>query len=183
MLEVLEKPAIRRAVIPIDIQTYRKMFAGLKTELIQGAVIEKVSKSKLHAGVLRLLFKYFSSRVNETIEILKEDPITLIDSEPEPDLAIVPARHSIHDEHPTFAYLVVEVSVTTQAIDAEKADMYARGNIPVYWNILPLENTTVVYSKPNANGYTSEKRIPFSEPLSIALPGHSMEVVLESILK
>jgi Uma2 family endonuclease len=183
MLEVLEKPGVRAAAMAIDVETYRKMFEGQKTELIQGVVIQKMSKSKLHANAITLLYEHLRKLLPETLRVMKEDPLTIAGSEPEPDLAVVPPIFSLNDEHPTFAHLVVEISVTTQALDADKADMYAKGNIPLYWNILPLEKTTVVYSDPQPKGYASVERLSWNEELILTLPGDTIRINLARVLK
>lgn len=56
------------------------------------------------------------------------------DSEPEPDLAIVPGTPRDYPDHPTSALLVVEVSDTTLALDrGQKRRLYAAAGITDYW--------------------------------------------------
>ena len=53
---------------------------------------------------------------------------TGVDSEPESDIALVPAG-AYRDHHPDSAYLVVEVAETSLAADREKAEVYAEGGL------------------------------------------------------
>jgi Uma2 family endonuclease len=68
-------------------------------------------------------------------------PLSLGDSEPQPDLAVVAGSPSdfLH-AHPTHAVLVVEVAQSSLPYDREvKSSLYARAGIPDYW-VLDLEN-------------------------------------------
>src|SRR6185312_11350302 len=67
-------------------------------------------------------------------------PIALEDSQPEPDVAVVPgSRFDYLTGHPVTALLAVEVSLTTLAYDlSTKAELYATASIPEYW-VLDLE--------------------------------------------
>jgi Uma2 family endonuclease len=57
-------------------------------------------------------------------------------SDPVPDVSVIVGPPEIHDDQPTTAVLVVEVSDTTLAFDTgDKADMYAGGGITDYWVI------------------------------------------------
>ena len=60
MLEVLDSPDIRKRVAPITIERYHRMidlgvFAEWKVELLNGVLVEKMSKSELHLFLVDLL--------------------------------------------------------------------------------------------------------------------------------
>ncbi|MBI2203793.1 MAG: Uma2 family endonuclease [Candidatus Rokubacteria bacterium] len=57
------------------------------------------------------------------------------DSEPEPDITVVAgAPRDYLDAHPARPVLIVEVALTTLALDREyKSSLYARAGIPDYW--------------------------------------------------
>lgn len=95
---------------------------------------------------------------------ISENPLALADSAPEPDIAIVDQIKSFMAPRFTSTHLVIEISVTTKAYDAAKADIYAEAEIPVYWQILPLEKLTIVMSRPIAGKYTLTENVPF-EPI------------------
>ena len=69
--------------------------------------------------------------------VCKEDPLTLADSEPEPDLAVIDGKIKDYDYiRVTTARLVIEVSVSSLALDRAKAAIYAAAGIPEYWIVL-----------------------------------------------
>jgi Uma2 family endonuclease len=75
------------------------------------------------------------------------------DSEPEPDLAVVPGEPRAYlQEHPRSAVLVVEVSDTTLSLDRDrKGPIYSRAGIPEYWIVNLVERTLEVYRDPLAH--------------------------------
>src|SRR5262249_53586308 len=59
-----------------------------------------------------------------------------INTDPVPDIAVVPGPPRAHARHPHTAFLVVEVSDTTLAFDTgDKASLYAAAGIQDYWVI------------------------------------------------
>jgi len=167
---------------PITREEYHQVTAGEKTERIQGVIFNKMSKSPLHTKTLLFLYECISPILSKKYALQKEDPIALGDSEPEPDLAIVDRPRSVNEDHPRSAHLVVEVSLTTKVFDSIKAAVYAVGNIPTYWNILPDEKKTVVYKNPQAGAYTAKHEIAFSEKLVAVLPEQTIEICLADVL-
>jgi Uma2 family endonuclease len=87
-----------------------------------------------------------------------QEPITLEDSEPEPDVVVVRGNtRDYQDGHPGAqdVALVVEVSDTTLERDrGTKRRIYARAGILVYWLINLIENRVEVYTNPT--GATDE---------------------------
>src|SRR6266571_3439325 len=93
MSAILELPEVRRRVSPISVEDYRRLGEfnahGRRTELIRGIVIEKMSKSPLHSSIAKLLYDKLTSMAPPNFVVRREDPLTLADSEPEPDISIV----------------------------------------------------------------------------------------------
>ncbi|MFM8703180.1 MAG: Uma2 family endonuclease, partial [Planctomycetia bacterium] len=84
----------------------------------------------------------------------KEEPLTLADSEPEPDLAVVAGcPDDFRTAHPTTAALVVEVAIATLGIDRAKADVYAAAGIAEYWIVIPESRTVEIHRRPGPAGY------------------------------
>jgi Uma2 family endonuclease len=76
-------------------------------------------------------------------------PISL----PEPDIAIAPDPG--WDAYPVQAVLVIEVSVTSRAVDlGRKAAIYAAAGIPEYWVLDMVDRQLIVHREP-AEGYTN----------------------------
>jgi Uma2 family endonuclease len=105
-------------------------------ELLDGVVIEKMSKNPPHRIATRQLDLALSKLVPAGWHVQNQEPITLETSEPEPDVAVV--RGALTDygqRHPSAVEvaLVVEVADTTLVTDRYKAQLYARAGIPVFW--------------------------------------------------
>jgi Uma2 family endonuclease len=74
-------------------------------------------------------------------------------SEPEPDLAVVPADDYRHD-HPARAVLVIEVSHSSLHKDLGiKADLYAKAGVPEYWVIDVARGVVHRHVQPSPEGY------------------------------
>lgn len=150
-------------VRPVSVEEYHRMPEfnenGRRTELIHGVVIEKMPKSPLHTSTLRRITRLALAAAAPDQLVIVQDPLTLTDSEPEPDVAIVAGREGDFDrQHPATALLAVEVSVTTLDADRAKADLYAEAGIPEYWIVRPERGLVEVYTQPR-DGLYRERRI------------------------
>jgi hypothetical protein len=89
--------------------------------------------------------------------LLREDRLKFADSEPEPDLAIVRGEEQdFANSHSTTAELVIEIAVSSVALDREKAAIYAEAGVAEYWIVLPGERRVEVYRRPVDGGYTED---------------------------
>ncbi|MCW1884907.1 Uma2 family endonuclease [Luteolibacter flavescens] len=159
---MLENPEIRARISPVTVAQYHQFAEfdehGHRTELIRGILIEKMSKSPLHASVARRLFQILQDSLPEGHILLREDPLTFADSEPEPDLAIVRGvEEDFVTRHPSTAALVVEIAVTSIALDREKAAIYAEAGVAEYWIILPAERRVEIYRRPEGSSYRESR--------------------------
>jgi Uma2 family endonuclease len=88
-----------------------------------------------------------------------EQPLTLADSEPEPDVSVVRGQDSdFKAAHPTTAALVVEIAVSSADLDRELASLYAEAGVDEYWIVLGHERAVEVYRLP-VNGSYQEKTV------------------------
>jgi len=179
MLEVLEIPEIRRRVEPVTIERYHRMiemgfFTEKPVELIDGVIVEKMSKSALHLYVVDLLFELLQSHcAGAGFWVRKEDPITIGNSEPEPDLSVVRgSRVQYRHAKPTTAQFVIEVAIHALALDRAKARDFAQAGVPEVWIVQPEERIIEVHRNPSAGTYTEVFEVPADLILpSSALPG------------
>jgi Uma2 family endonuclease len=160
MSAILELPEVRRRVSPLSVEEYHQLGEfnehGKRTELIRGILIEKMSKSPLHRTIASLLYRLLLARLPADFTVWKEEPLTFLDSEPEPDISVVRGRESdFADAHPTSAELVVEVAVSSPALDRENASLYAEAGVKEYWIVLGRERQVEVYRRP-VNGRYQE---------------------------
>jgi len=168
---ILEIPEVRQRVSPLSVQDYHRLGEynenGRRTELIRGIIIEKTSKSPLHRIVASRLYKLFLAALPEGFSVWKEEPLTFVDSEPEPDIAIVRgAEADFSSAHPTTAELVIEVAVSSPALDRENASLYAEANVKEYWIVLGPEKKVEVYRRPEKGKYLEKSRAGVSDTLT-----------------
>jgi Uma2 family endonuclease len=122
-------------------------------ELIEGYLVLKISRNPPHDGALHRVLKRLTRVLPPGWDVRVQSAITLPDSEPEPDLAIVlddPAGYTTR--HPTAAEvgLVIEVSDSTLAGDrVDKGRVYARAGIPCYWIVNIPDLQIEVYTFPS----------------------------------
>lgn len=155
---MLDIPEVRARISPVTVEQYRQFpelnANGRRTELIRGIIIEKMSKSPLHSSIARRLFKLLQDGLPAGFLLLREDPLTFADSEPEPDLAIVRGTEAdFANQHPSTAALVIEIAVTSAAEDRSVASLYAESGVEEYWIVLPVERKVEVYRRPEGAAY------------------------------
>lgn len=128
--------------VRMSVQRYHELtLAGAFTEhdsveLLDGVVTEKMSKNPPHRIATRRCDLALSKVVPAGWHVQNQEPITLQNSEPEPDVAVIRGQLSDYSSrHPQIGdvALVVEVADTTLVTDRFKAQLYAQANIPVYW--------------------------------------------------
>lgn len=157
-----EIPAIVEHVYRMPLADYLRA-AELGTlpenvELLHGIVTAKMSKSPLHESIVSRLTRLLNKRLPDHLLLRSGAPLALLDSVPEPDLAVVDARpDDWAAEHPRHAHLVIEVAIHSLRTDLEKALIYAEAGLPEYWLVQPWEKTVLVYREPSAEGYGSMK--------------------------
>jgi Uma2 family endonuclease len=170
MSSILEKRAVRDAALPITVEQYHRLsdqaIVAERTELLQGVIIEQMTKSPRHTYVVQVLEKWLNASVGSGLYIRKEEPLTLADSEPEPDLAVVQgAPQDYRSQHPATADLVIEVAIATLDLDRDKADVYAAAGVAEYWIVAPDEGAVEVYRDPSPAGYRGKLRYADGETL------------------
>jgi Uma2 family endonuclease len=158
MSAILEIPEVRQRVSRLSVEEYHRLDEfnenGRRTELIRGIIIEKMSKSPLHSPVAKRLYDRIASMLPAGLVLRREDPLTLADSEPEPDIAVVRgAEADFVVAHPTTAELVIEVAVSSPTLDRENASLYAEAHVKEYWIVLAPERRVEVYRRPENGRY------------------------------
>ena len=169
----------------MSIETYHDLIdAGTfgpdeKIELIHGYIIKKMPKNPLHAKVNQWLLIYFSQLINiqQGWYIAVQDPITLADSEPEPDLMVVRGTPGDHEGHPGPQDVALVLEVSDSSIDYDKtikSQLYAANNIPTYWIVDVTKKEIQVYTEP----YQTEEQGRYRQQSSYVV-GDTVPVVLD----
>ncbi len=156
---VLENRTFPLARISVD-QYHRMIEAGAfagndHVELIEGYLVEKMTKNPPHRVALGVLNDLLMARTPDGWHVANQDPITLDNSEPEPDLSVIRgAKQDYRQRHPapSEVALVVEIADSSLAKDRGMITTYARNRIPAYW-IVDINNESVeVYTNPQGSG-------------------------------
>lgn len=159
MKRLLKAPLTQRRVLPLSVAAWHGMIrdnlAPARAELIRGTILEKSSKSILHTKLADYLLDVFKFTLRDTHWSRMEAPLTFRDSEPEPDISVVPGKAIDYPQHPTSAALAVEVSVSTLADDRELADLYAENGVAEYWIVNAASRCIEIYRQPVAGHYTT----------------------------
>lgn len=168
MNAVLENPELRAQALPMALETYHMLgelgMIEEKTELIDGIVLPKMPKSPRHFIITKRLLALLNSRLPADCSLRKEEPLSLIKSEPEPDLAIVRGQDEDYARtHPLTAELVVEVSLSSMARDLVKLEIYAAARVREYWIVNADAGWVDIYTKPTSQGYAIMRRFVSGE--------------------
>jgi hypothetical protein len=142
----------------LSVDQYHAMIGSVleeddSTEMLDGLLVKKVGKCGSHCVSLDLLRDLLLKLLPSGWILRLQDPITLDDSEPEPDAAVV--RGTIRDfavSHPMpdDVALVIEVADSTVLPDRKwKQRLYARNGVVEFWLVnLPVRRVEV-YRQPD----------------------------------
>jgi Uma2 family endonuclease len=127
-------------------------------ELVGGAIVTMSPEGPDHAGTIDLCAEVLRRAFGRGFTVRVQHPIVIDpDGEPEPDIAVVVGDPGDHlDAHPRTAALVVEVARSSLEYDrAEKAELYARAELPEYWIVNLRDRKVEVHREPTPGGYAS----------------------------
>ena len=127
--------------------------SGEPIELLEGWLVQKMTKNRPHSLVTGQLRDMLLRLLHGGYYVDSQEPITMLESEPEPDVFVVrgkradyPASHP----HPSNVPLVIEVADSTLLRDRGiKKRLYARAGIPAYWIVNLIDRQIEVYSQPS----------------------------------
>lgn len=144
------------------------VFVGRRAELIRGVIVETSPQNNPHSWAIVTLNRILVLALADRAEVRPQLPLIAVDeSEPEPDLAIVP-HVPRRREHPRSAHLVIEVSDSTLGYDrTTKAELYAESGFPEYWIVNVEAEQLEVYDRPKGRQYT--RRRTFGRGRSVAI--------------
>ncbi len=142
-----------------------------RVELLRGMVVEMAAKGVPHDMAVQWLNMWLARRVPDHLHVRVQSAwAASADSEPEPDLAVVPARWSPPDgvrSHPQVAELIAEVAASSLRRDLRvKAPIYAEAAVPSYWVIDLDAREVVVHTDPVEGVYRSVVRHGAADVLS-----------------
>jgi Uma2 family endonuclease len=123
-----------------------------RIELLEGYLVEKMAKNPPHETAVQRTRKRIARLLPRGWDDRIQAPITLIDSEPEPDVAVVRGDETTYSQRhpgPADIGLLVEVSDASLEIDQkDKTRIYGRSGIVVYWIVNIPDRQVEVYTNP-----------------------------------
>jgi Uma2 family endonuclease len=139
-----------------------------KIELLDGVIVEMPRQGPRHAATIQRLTHLMVLAVGRQARVRVQLPFAASDiSEPEPDLAVVPAGPD-DQSHPSRALLVIEVAETSLAKDRRvKSRIYAATGAPEYWVVDVNAETVEIRTEPGVDGY---------QQVRVARPGESIRL-------
>lgn len=153
------------------------MFDNERVELIRGIVLRMAPNGPAHADPIDVLNRHFVRALGDRAVVRVQLPFAASDdSEPEPDLALVPPRRYA-DRHPDQAFLVIEVADTSLAHDREtKGPLYASSGVPEYWIVDVNARGVSIYDTLTAERYARVRHFSVGERI---VPSAFVDVALD----
>ena len=127
------------------------LFEGEPLELIGGQLVVAEPQQPYHASSIGAVDVALRAVLPPGWTVRIQAPVSLDDeSEPEPDLAVVPGRPADYrDAHPARPALVVEVAESSVGFDrVYKGSLYARAHVADYWLVNLVDRVVEIYRDP-----------------------------------
>jgi Uma2 family endonuclease len=162
-----------------SVEEYHRMIEagilhGRSVELLAGEIVETSPETPIHYTTAKRGAKYLEELLSDKADVRFNGPITLANSEPEPDIAVVRLPESAYnDRHPNSQdiFWIVEVAKTSLKKDLEvKAAIYAMAAIQEYWVLDLSAKQMIVFRNPQADRYIEEHTIAEGTITSLAFP-------------
>ena len=139
------------------------VLAEHRVELLEGEIVEMSPEGPMHSSTNYSVVKYLEELLQGKAVVREAHPITLDNSEPEPDVAIVAnpyTNYFTHHPYPQDIYWLIEISNRTLKSDLEKKSViYARNGIPEYWIIDLVNKQLTVHTQPANSSYTDIQHV------------------------
>lgn len=143
----------------LSVDDYHRMIeagilhSGQPIELLEGLLVRKMPIHPPHSTALQWTRKRIEALIAAGWDVRIQQPITLSDSEPEPDVCVARGddrTYTTHHPGPADVGLVVEVAESSLATDqTDKARIYARAGIVTYWIVNLVDRWVEVRTAPS----------------------------------
>lgn len=146
-----------------------------RVELLDGYLVTKMSKKPRHSQVTQQSGDIIGQALPNGWFVNIQEPITLLESEPEPDISVIRGnRKQFRDQHPAakdIGMLIETADTSLQRDRGSKKRIYAAAQIAIYWIINLIDDKIEVYSRPTVEDkrwdyrdsaeYRLEDSVPF----------------------
>ena len=172
-----------------SVDDYHRMIeAGIlrdrRVELLAGEIFEMSPETPIHYNTTKRGAKYLEELLAGRADVRFNGSITLLDSEPEPDIAIVRLPESIYNNRhpePEDIFWVIEVAKTSLKKDLDlKGSIYATAEIQEYWILDISSKRLIVFREPQNGQYVIEQTLVQGEVIPLAFP--DVQVLIERLL-
>lgn len=151
------------------------LLIGKSVELLNGEIVDMSPEREEHSYTNDDVAELLREKLKGLAKIRESHPITLDNSEPEPDIAIARLPKTIYAQHhpyPQDIYWLIEVAAESRVGErrkgmsaktsnktlgkdlTEKSTIYARNAIVEYWVIDLINKKLIVHTVPEGNKYT-----------------------------
>jgi Uma2 family endonuclease len=177
-------------------QYHRMIETGILTEndkvhLIEGCILEMTPIGVPHRYAVDEVYHAVERLLPTGWKAFMQQPITLANSELEPDVSVVRgtgADYKDHHPRPSEIGLLIEVADSSLALDrTTKARLYAAEGIPEYWIVNLIQRQIEVHREPFGDpptaAYRSLTTFSASEKFALTLFAHACgEIAVASVL-
>ena len=145
-------------------------FEDERIELLDGELVAMSPIGAPHSGAVQKLNRLLVLALEGRAAVRCQCPFAALEhSEPEPDFTVVPSADYDLD-HPSEAYLVVEVAESSLAKDrGRKLRLYASCAVPEYWVVNLPERCVEVYTEPSPGTYAQAARYEPGQSIALAV--------------
>ena len=136
-----------------------------RVELLDGVIVEMTPEGADHGDVIQALTGLLAPAAAARRLRVQQPIAATADSEPEPDLAVVPPK--THRGHPRTADLAVEVVVSQHGQAQVKRGIYAAAGVKEYWVVDVPRRTVEVLTRPGPDGYAERRTLRGDDVLGV----------------
>lgn len=172
------------------VEDYHRMIAtgvlcDRRVELLQGEIVEMTPEDPFHYFLSDRGSDYLKHLLQGKAKVRLDGSITLSNSEPEPDIAIVQlpeSRYRDRHPYPEDIFWLIEVSDSTLLKDLQdKKAAYAAAGIPEYWVLDLKAGALIVFRQLNDAEYLSEQK--FIEDIICPIAFPEVQVSVDRLLR
>jgi Uma2 family endonuclease len=187
--------APREPVRKFSVDEYHRMIAsGIlaennSVELLDGWIVSKSPHNPLHVSTVQRINNRLRAHLPAGWDLRIQSAITLDESEPEPDVAVVYGDHAtFRHRHPTPADLglVIEVAESSLAQDrTDKYAIYARAGIANYWIVNLVDSRIEAFAQPRnafqSHIYRKHSQFLTGESVPLTLVGNRLNIPVDDL--
>ena len=153
-------------------------FEDERVELLFGMVVEMSPIDPSHQASAYHVRRSIERAIGERAVVRENNPFAASDiSEPQPDVMVVPPD-SYWKEHPSRAFLIVEVALSSVTKDqGVKVKLYGLAEVDEYWIVNLVDEVVEVYRNPKRGKWRSMTTYQRGERIAmLAFPDISVAV-------